>query len=119
MDAFQLIAAMGGINVSRLIDQTRPLYSQTSFSTTLTLAAITSKLNAIFQTSFGIGPAQLNASKDGKIYKPKIPVRSTYVTARIEVSRISGDTWLIDIRRLQGQSFDFVRVFRTIKEAFQ
>jgi serine/threonine protein kinase len=119
MDAFQLIAAVTAVDLNRLIDEGRPVADSTSFSTALNLTEIAKKLKTVFQASFGLAPAKLNASKDGKAYKPKIRVRNASVTARIDVARISGDIWLITMKRIQGQHIDFVTVFRTIKEAFQ
>jgi serine/threonine protein kinase len=112
MNAFELIAKMSGVNMERLVDTTAQTTSATSFSTTKKLDVINSSLTATLNS---LRAKKIQNNPEKRTYKATIPVANNTVSIKIEISNITGDTWLIDIKRLMGSHFDFHRVFRTIK----
>ena len=112
MNAFELIAKMSGVNMERLVDTTAQTNSATSFSTTKKLDVINSSLTATLNS---LRAKKIQNNPEKHTFKACIPVANNTVTIKIEISNITGDTWLIDVKRLMGSHFDFHRVFRTIK----
>lgn len=112
INAFELIAKIGAVNMERLVDNTVPVNSSTSFSTTKPLQDIQ---RIIRQTLDGLR-ATTTESQEKKSFKTSVPVANNTVTVRIDVVPVAGDTYLCEFCRLKGVQFDFLRVYRTIKQ---
>ncbi|OHT01316.1 CAMK family protein kinase [Tritrichomonas foetus] len=112
MNAFELIAKMAGVNMERLVDNTVPVNASTSFSSTKPPKDI---IEIIGKTLQGL-KADVHQSKDAKVIKGTVPVAANQVSVRIEVFNVAGDTSLVEFMRLKGSQFDFLRVYRTIKQ---
>jgi 5'-AMP-activated protein kinase catalytic alpha subunit len=115
MDAFSLIAAISAVNMDRLMDQAAPVNASMSFTLTKPKAEIVRLLKQALEGLGVKGPA-LNPSKDGNSFKPEIPVGNGFVSLRVDVRLVSGNTSLIEFCRLKGKQFDFLRVYRTLKQ---
>ena len=116
MNAFELIARMSGVNMERLVDTSAQVNSATSFSTTKKLDVINSSLTATLNS---LRAKKIQNNSEKHTFKATIPVANNSVTIKIEITNITGDTWLIDVKRLMGSHFDFHRVFRTLKTKLQ
>jgi 5'-AMP-activated protein kinase catalytic alpha subunit len=115
IDAFELIAAIGNVNMQRLVDQGAPVTNATTFTCPRGRADVTKALIEVLE-AIGVKKAALNPSKDGRSFKPEIPYASTTVHVRIEVRTITEQNCLIEVSRLKGQQFDYMRIYRTLRQ---
>lgn len=115
MDAFQLIAAVGGASVDRLVNASAPRRAVTSFSTNRRKAEIVRVVKQVLE-GFGVRDGELNASADETQFKPEIRPGGAPVTIQIDIRLVARQKSLVEVVRLKGQPFDFMRVFRTLKK---
>lgn len=111
MNAFELIAKMSGVNMERLVDSSVPVNASTSFSTNKKFAEI----DRIIKTTLEGLRAKVQPNAQKRSYKASVPVANAVVTVKIDVLTVAGDTLLVEICRMKGSQFDFLRVFRTLK----
>jgi 5'-AMP-activated protein kinase catalytic alpha subunit len=115
IDAFELIAAMGNLNMQRLVDQAAPVNNATSFTASKSKADIIKALTEVLE-AIGVRKTAINPSKDGRSFKPEIPVGTATVHVRIEIRTITEQNSLIEVSRLKGQQFDYMRIYRTLRQ---
>jgi 5'-AMP-activated protein kinase catalytic alpha subunit len=118
IDAFELIAAMGNLNMQRLVDQAAPVNNATSFTAAKSKADIIKALTEVLE-AIGVRKTAINPSKDGRSFKPEIPVGTGTVHVRIEVRTITDQNSLIEVSRIKGQQFDYMRIYRTLRQRLQ
>jgi hypothetical protein len=118
IDAFELIAAMGNLNMQRLVDQAAPVNNATSFTAARPKADVIKTLIEVLE-AIGVRKTAVNPSKDGRSFKPEIPVGTATVHVRIEVRTITEQNSLIEVSRLKGQQFDYMRIYRTLRQRLQ
>ena len=112
INAFELIARIGGVNMERLVDPQVPVNSSTTFSSNKKMDEIKAIIEEILQQL----KATMTLGHNGKTFKCIVPVATGQVTVKISVSTVTGDTHLVEFCRLKGSQFDFLRVYRAIKQ---
>jgi hypothetical protein len=58
-------------------------------------------------------------SSDANGFMSEIRIGNSYVNVKIQVRKIIGEKILVEVVRLSGQTFDFLRVSRTIRQTVQ
>ncbi|KAH0790822.1 CAMK family protein kinase [Histomonas meleagridis] len=112
INAFELIAKMSAVRMDRLVNDSVPVNASTSFSTTFSVKEVK---DAITETLTGIN-AQIMQSKDNKnVIKAYVQIGKSYVHLRVEIIEVHG-TNLVEFNRLKGSNFDFLRIYRMIKQ---
>lgn len=115
MNAFELIAKMSGVSMDRMIDKSKPAQSSTSVSSTKPL----NEILEIIQRTLKLSNAKVHQQKNERVIKATIPVGVNEVGIKIEVTSITKGTYLIEFLRLKGGLFDFLRVYRTIRDKLE
>ena len=110
INAFELIAKMSAVNMERLVDNTIPVNSSTSFSCSKSIKDIGS---IIVKTLQGLN-GEIH-SKEDTVFKFTVSVNNTLISARIDITTIATGTYLVECCRLKGRQFEFLRLYRTIK----
>lgn len=111
INAFELIARIGGVNMERLVDPNVPVNSSTTFSTNKK----TQEIKEIILQVLEMHRATVQSGHGDKTFKCVVPSSTGQVTVRIDVSVVTADTHLVEFCRLKGSQFDFLKVYRTIK----
>ena len=74
------------------------------------------EIKAIIEAILQQLKATMTLGHNGKTFKCIVPVATGQVTVKISVSTVTGDTHLVEFCRLKGSQFDFLRVYRAIKQ---
>jgi 5'-AMP-activated protein kinase catalytic alpha subunit len=112
MDVFSLIAKVGSVQIERLVDQSLPANASTTFTT----AKPEPEARRIIKATLdGLMASTVN-TKGHQGFKSAIPIGSSEVSVRIDLHRVTAQTLLIELSRMKGGQFDFLRVYRTIKQ---
>lgn len=110
MNAFELIAKIGSIDMAKIVDSTLPADSSTTFSTNLTSEEAFANLQNILNAF----KAQYNV-REGNVIKAECNIGGNLVKIRVGLSCVTQGVTLIEISRLKGDQFSFMRFFRQIK----
>ncbi|KAH0785375.1 CAMK family protein kinase [Histomonas meleagridis] len=112
INAFELFAKMSSVKMDRLVNSAVPVNASTTFSSSLPIDEIK---NIIKETLMSIN-AQIMPTKENKnVLKAYVQIAKGYVHIRIEITEVHG-TNLIEFNRLKGSNFDFLRIYRMLKQ---
>jgi serine/threonine protein kinase len=117
IDAFELLAALSNVNMDRLVNQGAPVSVATTFSCGNRKEDAVKNVIEVLESA-GVRKEELAPLRTGKSVKVDIPCGSGMITVKINIRSITEQSSLIEIRRFKGQQFDFMRIYRTIKQRF-
>lgn len=112
INAFELMAKISCVKMDRLVDNTIPINSPTSFSTPKSIDEVKSIINKVFKEMHA---KILETKEKNNLIKALVPIANNQVSVRIEITSLQG-TNLIEFCRIKGSNFDFLRMYRTFKQ---